>query len=269
VARPQAEYRAVTRPTLAVTAFRNDDAGDLDALLASLVSLRQTAPKLPVLLIEDLATGEPSLAAVAADELGCAYVPQDDGAGLSGAIAAGLEYARDAGLDAVLVGADVELVRPGWLEGMLERRDSAGRPAAVVGGRVDFAGGLVEQAGFFYSVIKRRWQPRFRGVPAEVPEIGVPTLCPVGGRLALVRHETLAVVGLPDATLQEPYAMIDYCLRVFEAGLECVYEPAAAGRAPRVAAGPPEETAGELRAHALLEQHHPAAALDRFIPDLV
>jgi hypothetical protein len=265
----QADYGVVVRPTLAIVAFREERPADVEALLACLVSLRRTAPDVQVLLIEDRDPGASTLAEAAADELGCAHVAQEDGAGLVAAAVAGLEVARDSGFDAVLVGPDLEL-QPGWLEALQSRRDTQGRPAAVVGGMLRFADGLVEQAGFFFSVLLRRWLPRYSGVPAEVAETRLPTLCPVGAQLQLIRFETLAAVDLPDPELGAPYADIDFCLRVFAAGLECVFEPAAAGRSTRLPLqGLQHETVAERLAGARLEARHAPGTFDRFIPDVV
>jgi len=259
----------VVRPTLAIVAFREERPADVEALLVCLVSLRQTAPDVQVLLIEDRDPDTPTLAEAAAAELGIAHVAQEDGAGTLAAAVAGLELARSSGFDAVLVGPDLEL-QPGWLEALQARRDTRGRPAAVAGGMVRFADGLVEQAGFFYSVLLRRWLPRYSGVPAEVAETRLPTLCPVGAQLQLIRHEALEAVGLPDAELEAPYADIDFCLRVFAAGLECVYEPGAAGRSTRLPAqGLQHETGRERIAGARLEARHAPGTFDRFIPDVV
>jgi GT2 family glycosyltransferase len=265
-----ADDRVVTRPTLAIVPVRLQAEGDLDALLVSLVSLRATAPDAQVLIIEDVAPGATSLVEAAAEELACVYVPQDDGAGLTAAASAGLEVARDQGFDAALVGQDVELTSAGWLDRLRNRADTQGRPAAVVGGRIDFAGDIVEHAGYYYSAIRRRWQSRFRGVPVEVAEIHKPTLCPVSRRLTLIRHETLAQVGLLDVTLASPHAEVDYGLRAFEAGLECIFDPSVSGRTPRAATGVTRDVlASEAVADRRIDLMHPASTLDRFIPDLV
>lgn len=259
----------MVRPTLAIVAFREERPADVEALLVCLVSLRQTAPDVQVLLIEDRDPEASTLAEPAAAELGCAHVAQEDGAGLVAATVAGLELARSSGFDAVLVGPDLEL-QPGWLEALRARRDTQGRPAAVAGGMVRFADGLVEHAGFFYSLLLKRWLPRFSGVPAEVAETRLATLCPVSGELQLIRHEALAAVALPDPGLDAPYAGIDFCLRVFAAGLECVYEPAAVARSTRLALkGLQHETIRERVLGAQLEARHAPGTFDRFIPDVV
>jgi GT2 family glycosyltransferase len=258
------------RPTLAIVAFRDDGPESLDAFLSCLVSLRRTAPDTDVLVIEDVAPGAAvSLAAAAADELACAYVAQDDGAGVVAAAAAGLEVARDAGLDALLVSPEVELLQDGWVHRLRERRDTTGRPAAVVGGQLRSADGLVEHAGYYFSVLTQRWQARFCGVPVEVAEAHTPTLCPVSLRLALVRHETLEAVGVLDPAFEPKFAELDLCLRVFAAGLECIAEPAVVGRCPRTAAASRVETPFAQAQRLHLEATHVAVDRRRFIPDLV
>ena len=258
------------RPALIVVAFREDAPSDIESLLPCLVSLRATAPDAQVLVIEDREPGGPSLAEAAAEELGIVYVDQDDGAGLVAAANAGLELARDAGLDAVLVGPDVELLHAGWLARMQARSDTQGRPAAVVGGRLVHADGLIAHAGFYFSVLRQRWLDRFMGVPGEVPESHAPTLCPVSARLQLIRNETLHTVGLPDPELAAPFADLDYCLRVFDAGLECIHEPAAAARRPDTAQGPQrDDSEPEVAGRVALAARHPRTSFSRFIPDVV
>src|SRR5262249_13733036 len=53
----------------------------------------------------------------------------------------------------------------------------------------------------------------------------VATRCPVTAALQLIRWETLDAVGLYDEEYRMCFEDVDYCLRVFEAGLEGIYEP--------------------------------------------
>jgi GT2 family glycosyltransferase len=256
------------RPSLLVVAARLAAADDLDALLRCVVSAQHTAPGSPLLVV-DCDTALAPLAERAADELGVAYVSQETDDGLVAARNAGLEVARANEMDAVLLAPELELVRAGWLERMRERLDTRGRPAAVVGGRVHFANGLIEHAGYYYSLLKRHWQSRFVGVPADVDEAAVPALCPVGDGIVLIRHETLGAVGLLDERFEHGLADVDYCLRAFEAGLECVYEPSAVARSTRVAATKRDETEEEAEARHRLARKHADAQIDRFIPDVL
>jgi GT2 family glycosyltransferase len=47
----------------------------------------------------------------------------------------------------------------------------------------------------------------------------------VTAALQLIRHDTLTAVGVYDEGFRMGLEDVDYCLRVFEAGLECIYEP--------------------------------------------
>jgi GT2 family glycosyltransferase len=50
-------------------------------------------------------------------------------------------------------------------------------------------------------------------------------LCPVTGALQLIRHETLETIGIYDPGFRMAHEDMDYCLRVFKSGRECIYEP--------------------------------------------
>ena len=79
----------------------------------------------------------------------------------------------------------------------------------------------------FLSLLNRDWMHRFQFAPNDLPEALVPCRCPVTAALQLIRHETLEAVGLYDEGYRMCFEDVDYCLRVFDAGLECIYEPAA------------------------------------------
>jgi GT2 family glycosyltransferase len=223
-----AEHRDVTiRPTLCIVpAFvRNEE--ELDVLLRCLVSLRGTAPDAQVLVIDDASPAPELVSAleIVCDELGIACVSNDENSGFSATVNAGLELALHTGQDAVLVNADIEFLEGGWLERMRARTDSQGRPAAVVGARLLYPNGLIQHAGIFLSPLHRDWLHRFQYGPADLPEAMVPTRCPVTAALQLIRYETLEQIGLYDETYKMCFEDLDYCLRVFEAGLDCIYEP--------------------------------------------
>ena len=50
----------------------------------------------------------------------------------------------------------------------------------------------------FFSLLGREFRYRYRMGPGDLPEALVPCRCPVSGALQLIRHETLAAVGLYD-----------------------------------------------------------------------
>ena len=219
----------MTVPALCVvpTYLRTPD--DLEVVMRCLVSMWTMAPGAGAIVVDD---GSPARELVGqlelvACELGYELHAKPSNEGFSRTVNVGLRRALVEGRDAVLVNADIEFAFEGWLERLLARTDTQGRPAAVVGARLLYPNGLIQHGGVFFSLRARSWWHRFQYAPAELPEALAPTCCPVTAALQLVRHETLAAVGLYDEGFRMAYEDVDYCLRVFAAGLECVYEPAA------------------------------------------
>lgn len=215
------------RPALCVIPAYLRTPAHLDLLVRCLVSLWRTAPGVDTLVVDD---GSPdrslvSQLAVATDELGYELVLKPDNTGFSKTVNVGLRRALETDRDAVLVNADIEFFDDGWLDRMQARTDTAGHPAALVGGRLLYPNGLIQHAGIFVSLLKRDWFHRFHFGPSDLPEALVACRCPVTGALQLIRHETLETVGLYDEGYSMCYEDVDYCLRVFEAGLDCIYEP--------------------------------------------
>jgi GT2 family glycosyltransferase len=202
---------------------------DLDVLLRCLVSLRETAPQADVLVVDDRSPAADLVDMIehAGDELGIELRRRPVNGGFSRAVNVGLRRALDEGRDAVLVNADIEFHEQRWLEPMLERTDTTGAPAAVVGARLLYPNGLLQHAGVYYSALHRFWSHRYALGPGDLPEALMPCRCPVTGALQLIRHECLADVGLYDESFRMGWEDVDYCLRVFAAGRECIYEPTA------------------------------------------
>lgn len=163
--------------------------------------------------------------AAAVDELGYELIAKDENEGFSRTVNVGLRRALDTGRDAVLVNADIEFTESGWLDRMVARTDMQGRPAAVVGARLLYPNGSIQHAGVFLSLRTRAFWHRCQYGPGNLPEALVPALCPVTAALQLIRHETLATVGIYDEGYRMSYEDVDYCLRVFESGRQCIYEP--------------------------------------------
>ena len=215
-------------PSLAVvpTYLRTQD--DLEVLLRCLVSLSVTAPELELLVVDDASPEQPLVDQLTAimPELGGELLCKPENTGFSATVNVGLRRGLDRGQDVVLVNADIEFTTPGWWEAMRARTDTQGRPAAVVGALLTYPNGRIQHAGVFFSVLERKFHHRYRHAPQGLPEASVPALCPVTAALQLIRHETLAAVGVYDEGFRMGMEDVDYCLRVFAAGLECIYEPA-------------------------------------------
>ena len=215
------------RPTLCFVPALLRSADDLDALLRCLVSLQATAPGAAILVVDD-ASPQPELVSaleVACEELGVGLVSNDETSGLAVTVNAGLGAAHAMEHDAVLVSPQIEFAVPGWLDLMRARTDTHGRPAAVVGARLVKPNGLLRHAGIFLSVLTRDWVHRFQHGPHNLPEALTACRCPVTSLLQLIRWETLDQVGFYDEGYTERLGDVDYCLRVFRADHECIYEP--------------------------------------------
>ena len=214
---------------LAVVPTYLDKEIDAELLLRCLVSMAATAPELEVVVVDD---GSPAQHLVAqlgpvCAELGQRLVCKPDNSGFSRTVNEGLELALAEGTDALLVNQDIQFVEGGWLEAMVGRTDAEGRPAAVVGAKLLYPDGLIQHAGIHHSRLYGWYDHRHRFAPADLHEANLPAVCPVTGALQLIRHATLERIGLYDTGFVMGYEDVDYCLRVFDAGLECVYEPAA------------------------------------------
>jgi GT2 family glycosyltransferase len=204
-------------------------AEDLDRAVRSLVSLwaATDAGDAVVAVFGESAPALVSQLAVAVHELDFELDRSAAGGPRAAAVNAGLRRALREERDAVLLEPGVELRAPA-LAALLARVDGAGRPAAVCGGRLLDAAGNVHRAGFYFSRLTRTWGPRLEYAPADLPQALRPCRCPVGDGLMLVRYAALQATRLYDEALPSPLDAVDFCLQVFAAGLECIYEPAAA-----------------------------------------
>jgi GT2 family glycosyltransferase len=238
-------------PTLIVVAARAEHSEDLDPLLQTLVSLRTTAPGAMVLVVDDRSPQpQAELIEAAASELDCAYVMQQDGEGTSAAYNVGLAAAAEHGMDTCLVSTGVVFQAAGWIDRLRVRTGSDGAFAPVAGGAVMNPDGTIRQAGYFFSLFRRNWSARLRNVPEVLLDVDDPRACPVGSEVQLIRHKLVESVGFYDEAMDGPHAALDYCLRVFADGGECILEPTVRAHGLAAVEGEPEveaEAATRLR----------------------
>lgn len=209
-------------------------AQELQVTLTTLTTLAETAPDIEILVVDDQSPSRDLVAELQdfceerTDWNGIQLEKRETNSGFSATVNVGLRKALAEERDAILVNADVEFNHDGWLEAMLAREDSLGRPAAVVGALLVYPNGLIQHGGIYVSFLDRGFDHRFRFAPQELVEAHVPQNCPVTGALQLIRRETLEVVGVyDDVNFKLGFEDVDYCLRTYEAGLECWYEPEA------------------------------------------
>src|SRR5215213_9115206 len=137
------------RPVLAVVPAYVRRESDMELLLTTLVTLQNTAPHVRTLVVDDASPAAhlvDQLAAIAG-EVGADVVRNAENSGFARTVNVGLREALATGADAVLVNADIDFDRPGWLEPMLLRTDTLGRPAAVVGAKLLYPSGTIQHAG--------------------------------------------------------------------------------------------------------------------------
>lgn len=201
---------------------------DLEVLEACLKSLRAVeGDRLDILVVDD---GSPdgqlraTTVTVAAEYDADTHMKKTND-GFSATVNVGLRRALTEGRDAILVNADLEAKRP-FLNHMLNQQRLHGEgPAWVVGGLLTFPSGLIQHAGIYFSLLTREFNHLWKYAPANLPAALQPRACPVTGAFQLIRHEALTTVGLYDETFRMGYEDVDYCIRVFLADNECVYQP--------------------------------------------
>lgn len=254
-------------PTLIVCPVRAESAEDIDPILQTLVSLQASAPDTMVLVVDDRSPApQAQLIEVAAAELNCAYVMQEDGEGHSAAVNVGLTAGAEHGMDVCIVSPGLLFESAGWLGRLKARTGTDGEPAAVAGGAVLETAGTIRQAGYFFSLFRRAWAARLRNVPEELLDVHEPMLCPVSSELQLIRREWIERVGGYDALMEGPHAALDYCLRIQAEGGQCVFEPTVRARALKAVDGEPDPAApseGRLRLK------HANMSFQRWSPEIV
>lgn len=207
------------------TFVRNDK--ELDVTITTLQTLRNQEPDVETLVVDDRSPARDLMPQLrkACEDLDVRVHFKDENTGFSTTVNVGLQEALERGLDAILINADIEFLVP-ILEQFERTTDSQERPAAVVGALLLYPNGLIQHAGVFLSFYSRGFDHKYRYAPGGLPEAHQPAICPVTGALFFIRHSTLEKVGLFDTGFSMAYEDVDYCLRTFEAGLECVYQPA-------------------------------------------
>lgn len=206
---------------------------DVEVFADAMKAVRRTEPDLDVLVVDD---GSPQKELVTAVEsLGSAYgfelVAKDSNEGFSATVNVGLRRCLEEERDAVLINADLEPMHSGWLEHFQTTRCiHSDRPASVVGALLVYPqGGLVQHAGIYFSNLTRTFDHLWKYAPMSLPAAQKPKMCPVTGAFQFIRHEALTAVGIYDPEFFMGWEDVDYCLRVFKSGRECVYNPRVRG----------------------------------------
>lgn len=226
------------KPLVVIPSFMRNG-GHLDALVDTLESIRRTEPDdtPDILVVDDHSpdqslveqldilrrkAAEPERTGLPLFEMFC----KKENSGFSRTVNFGLRRAREEGRDAVLMNADIEMDVPGWVARCQDTQDAEGRPAAMVGALLIYPqSGLIQHAGINFSYLTRRFFERFKYAPANLPEALTLQVLPVTGAFQYIRADTLTRVGVYDERFRLGYEDVDYSIRVFQAGLQCVFNP--------------------------------------------
>lgn len=157
-----------------------------------------------------------------AGEFGGDLIRKPENEGFSRTVNHGLRRALAEGRDAILVNADIEFDHgDAWLANILDT------PGSVIGAKLLYPNGTIQHAGVFFSLLTRDFGHIHQHGPGNLPESNHERDCPVTAALHLIRCECLEQVGLYDEEFRLGWEDVDYCIRVWQSGRRCVYQPRA------------------------------------------
>lgn len=150
---------------------------------------------------------------------------KDENSGFSKTVNVGLRRCLEEDRDAILLNADMEITTPNWLGHFRATTGSDGDLASVVGAMLLYPDGTIQHAGVYFSLLTRTFDHRYKHGPANLPEALRKEVCPVTAAFMFIRHDCLAEVGIYDEDFKMGWEDVDYCIRTFLAGRQCVYNP--------------------------------------------
>lgn len=213
---------------LAIIPTYSRDPGDVAMLDKCLSSLRATVgDACDVMVVDDCSPDEESREAGRrlTEQNEGTFIAQPNNKGFSHTVNVGLRQALREERDAILVNADVEFFTSTWLELMLKQPTSTGDGlASVVGALLLYPNMTIQHAGVYFSMLYREFDHIYRYGPHNLPEARDARVCPVTGALQFIRLDCLREVGVYDETFRMGWEDVDYCVRVWLAGRECVYQ---------------------------------------------
>lgn len=247
---------------------------DLAITVATIESVRATEPELPMMIVDDCSPAENLYRELRThmSRLEFDATRKHENSGFSKTVNVGLRVAVEEGRDAVLVNADITCKTDGWADIMAAQLDTQGRPAAIVGALLIYPSGLIQHAGIYFSMLTRTFDHLHRFGPWNLGEASCTRVCPVTGAFQYIRAETLANVGLYDEEFSMSYEDVDMCLRVFDAGLECIFTPnVTAVHHESLFRGRADKKISDWQQQSLqrLMEKHGRVNMSRFIPEMV
>ena len=215
-------YRRNRRPvTVVIPSYR--DAALVERLVTAI--RKTTDRRLVQIVVSDDASGTEHLAALRRIE-GIQIVESETNLGFSANVNRGLR-AADPRHDVVLLNSDVVPFR-GWLAS-LQYMTSYDEAIGVVGAKLLYPDGRIQYGGTVRNLGAMEWfdhRYRYQASDFGPSDVEGPTLAATGAAMYITRR-ALDTVGLLDEDLPMAYEDVDYCVRVWQAGLQVAYAPAA------------------------------------------
>lgn len=214
------------------TYVRGDE--DLTLLAACLASFRATANgKADILIVDDGSPGERTGLQTLIEMFGPSFTESEvdlvlkrTNDGFAKTVNVGLRRALEQHRDAILVNADIEFgIAEHWVEMMVDQENQDGEPASIVGALLLYPNHTIQHAGVFFSMLYREFGHIYNHGPHNLPEALNARECPVTGALQFIRWDCLDEIGLYDETFKMGWEDVDYCIRAWQAGRSCVYQP--------------------------------------------
>jgi GT2 family glycosyltransferase len=216
------------KPLAIIPAFSRNLA-DVAMLEKCLTSMRRTVKDAcDIVVIDDGSPDEDAVKATRTltEQADGTFVAKPENEGFSHTVNIGLRQAMREGRDAILVNADIEFFTDTWLELMVKQPTEDGEGlASVVGALLLYGNYTIQHAGIYFSMLYREFDHIYRYGPHNLPEARNAKVCPVTGALQFIRHDCLAEIGVYDDTFRMGWEDVDYCVRVWLAGRQCIYQP--------------------------------------------
>lgn len=216
------------KPLAIIPAFSRETR-DVAMLDKCLTSLRRTVgDACDVVVVDDGSPDEGAREATKklTERADGTFIAKPENEGFSHAVNVGLRQALREDRDAILVNADVEFITSTWLDLMVKQPTADGEGlASVVGALLLYPNMTIQHAGVYFSLLYREFDHIYRYGPHNLPEARDAKVCPVTGALQFIRHDCLAEIGVYDETFRMGWEDVDYCVRVWLAGRDCIYQP--------------------------------------------
>jgi len=220
----------MSQPLVVIPTYLAEE-GDEKVLIECIKSIRQTvSDTVEIMVVDDCSPRQDLVDVIAAhfeerDRGDHDLHRKQENEGFSRCVNVGLRRAKRESRDAVLMNADIVMKTPGWVTRCQKTTGPDGKPAAVVGALLTYPTGLIQHAGIYFSMLTRTFDHMYKYGPQNLKEALEKRAVPVTGAFQYIRLETMNQIGLYDEEFRMAHEDVDFCIRVMDEGLYCVYNP--------------------------------------------